>query len=256
MHFPSAHHQRRCIVVVAHGLNCRPQSMGFLIQFLCNEGAEVFLVTFCGHQNNSEQLRHVKYDQWYQDFMAAYQPASEKARALGIPLFFAGFSLGGLVGQYAQCRDRGAVQFDKQILLAPAVALSKLAHLIRLSFVLPENQMLPGFTPEVYSAGNRMPVKAYKMLFYMKNYLKQEAFKYLQAPALVFIDPKDELVSYDKLQQYKQRYDLKNYTVLPLASDKRTAYVKFYHLILDEASLGSENWQWMRATMYTFLFGN
>jgi hypothetical protein len=70
-------------------------------------------------------------------------------------------------------------------------------------------------------------------------------------PVLVIIDPKDEMVSAKKLTSYIHTY-LPSWRLYPLAktSDKKSPYA---HLIVDEGSLGMENWKRMLQQIRKFL---
>jgi hypothetical protein len=70
----------------------------------------------------------------------------------------------------------------------------------------------------------------------------------------VLIDPKDELISYKRLQKWIQKHHLINYKVVTLDPDLTGRSKRFHHLILDEATMGKKNWQLATAQWKAFLF--
>jgi hypothetical protein len=74
-------------------------------------------------------------------------------------------------------------------------------------------------------------------------------------PTLIFIDPKDELISYRKLKKAELKDEWGLCQVVELDSDLSYRSGNYHHLILDEATMGEKNWTMVVKTMKRFLFG-
>ena len=101
----------RGVALVVHGLNLRPERMEFLIGRLNRAGIEVLNVSLQGHGDNYvrsetverkearlDSFRKVTYRLWSSELYNAYRKARQRAQQKKVPLFLAGYSLGGLLG--------------------------------------------------------------------------------------------------------------------------------------------------------------
>lgn len=243
----------KAVTLVVHGLNVKPGAMLPLINWLNEEGSDVCLVRLAGHHENSIPLHEVSFVDWESSVRRGYDYAKNIATLNRVPLIFLGYSLGALLGQVLISSDERIV-FDKQVLLAPATALRKRVNLVRFLFLLGDRRTLPGFTPADYRANKRLPIKVYKILFKMNSDLLKTACQKLNIPTLVFIDPKDELISYTKLSWFCRRYGLTRHELVPLDSDPLGQERQYHHLILNEKVMGKKNWEMMTRKMQSFIF--
>ncbi len=239
----------RAVVLTAHGLNTRPGIMLPLITWLQEKGCDAFLLKLYGHHEGSGPFAELQEGRWQQEFEAGYRQARERARALRVPLYFIGYSLGALVGQYAMFSEPGRVSFDKQVLLAPAIALRSRTYLLKGLFFLPGSWAIPSKAPDGYRANRRTPLQAYKILFAQQRRIRNGCFQHLNIPSLIIVDPQDELISLRKLRKYKAEFGLDNYHILELDPEEGASY---HHLIVDEWSMGRGNWKVARAAMGRF----
>ncbi|MCO6476526.1 MAG: hypothetical protein J5I94_07885 [Phaeodactylibacter sp.] len=196
-------------------------------------------------------LRRVARGGWGKAFEEAYDKALARSQEVGVPLYFLGFSLGALVAQHAMSSSGGEVRFDKQVLLAPALALRSRSYLLKAAFFLPEHWLLPSKTPEAYRANRGTSIRAYKALFRQQKAVRKGRFRRLNIPTLVIIDPRDELISLSKLKKYIARFGLDNYRILELDPKGAAGY---HHLIVDERSMGPTNWDKATAAINAHLF--
>jgi hypothetical protein len=191
---------------------------------------------------------------WETDMLQGYTIAQKASIDQSLPLFFLGYSLGALLGQAMISFSQMKVHFDKQVLFAPATAIRRRAHFIKLLFILNEKLMLPSYTPKEYRANSRIPVSVYKILFNNKRNILKTSFNKLNIPTLIFIDPKDELISYKKLAEFSGRFALTNYQLVKLDSDLRARGGKYHHLIINKLTMGENNWEMVTRKMAKFLF--
>jgi hypothetical protein len=124
---------------------------------------------------------------------------------------------------------------------------------VKTTFIFPESWKLPSFSPEKYRANKKLPIKAYKMLFHYQKFLLANDFNYTNITTLIFIDPKDELVSLDLLQEYIQQFDLYNLRIIELSSNMNERQIKYHHLIVDKSTMGEENWNFFLSSVNKFL---
>lgn len=245
---------KRAVTLVVHGLNVKPLAMKPIVDWLNARGSDVYLVHLAGHSERAEPIDSVKSESWDNNMLRGYQQASETSRATNVPLYFLGYSLGGLLGQDLIQFSDTAVHFDKQVLIAPANAIRSRSYLLKMLFALNEKTLLPSYTPEPYQANIRLPIKIYKIMFRKEKALVKSRYTKLNIPTLVLIDRKDELISYRKLKRYRKRFSLDNWDIIVLDSNMKTYNRQYHHLIIDETSMGTTNWNVATKELMAFLF--
>lgn len=250
-YYPTDRPQKRAVTLVAHGLNVRPAAMLPLVQWLTGHGSDACLVRLSGHHEASVPIREVSGALWKKEMQAGYQRAGSAARRHSVPLYFLGYSLGALLGQ-SLVADAGAA-FDRQILLAPATAIRRRSHLLRLLFFLGKGMKLPSYTPEAYRANEALPLPVYRALFAEERKVAAAAPHLFNLPTLLLVDPKDELISYPKLVRQAKRFP--HYRLLVLDATLKGRNSAYHHLILDEPSMGAKNWQRATGEMEQHFFG-
>jgi esterase/lipase len=247
---------KKGVTLVVHGLNVKPSAMLDLIGWLNEQGSDACLLKLSGHYANSSDAWAMPRDTWQTEMKYAYDIGRKIASANGVPLFFLGFSLGGLLGPAILSAGNGIYQFDKQLLFAPAIGLRTRSYLVKLSFFFNEKNRLPSFTPEPYRANNKLPILFYKIMFREERLLKKNLFKHVNIPTMVFIDPSDELISYRKLQKLSQKFKLTNFRMVTLDKDLAGRETKYHHLIISERTMGRKNWELVTGEMSRFLFND
>jgi hypothetical protein len=236
LYFPCS--QAKTVTIVAHGLNNKPAAMMAFVETLLAWGSDVFLLQLSGHTLESSKMP-LSGDAWIDDLYQTYQQAIVKARTSEPkPLYFLGYSLGALVNLHLITLKPGEIVYDKMVLLAPALSLR-----IQLTRLL---QLATGLFPAHFS----LPVKAYSLLYKMALAVEKSSFKSFAMPVLVIIDPKDEMVSYKKLAAWVAQLPSWQLYTLPKSTDVKSPYA---HLILDEHSVGRQNWVRMLEQIKQFL---
>jgi esterase/lipase len=253
IHLPATTGISKSVTVVVHGLNNKPSAMMPLADQLRSWGSDVLLVQLAGHTTDSSTTPLTEND-WCLNLQDAFEQATSIIRSgAPKPLYFLGYSLGALLNLYLLIHHPEKFRYDKMVLLAPAFALRKPVNkLLQLATdILPAQFKIPSLTPKPYRAGTALPVKAYTLLNRMGIRVEKSINHSVSMPVLVIIDPKDEMVSVKKfvrlLTSCLPSWQL---YVLPKTSDKKLPYA---HLILDEHSVGKENWNRMLQQIRVFL---
>jgi len=232
------------VVLLMHGLNNRPELMHPIAKKLAENGFDVLVPPLTGHLDNFKEFQQVQPDNWLTDVTLAYKEAESWANRKNTQLFYAGFSLGGLIGIALQAEEK-IPHVKKTWLLAPALETTFFANLLSplLSFNI--NFTIPSGAPGFYRAHKRMPIQAYRALFVLKERLKKVAIK--DTPTLLYIDPKDELVSYKRLKT--RIAQLKNWQLHKLNSTESKG---IHHMIADPFYTGKNNWENMLQEVIAF----
>ena len=226
-----------------------------LIRWLNSQGSDAWLVSLYGHREGATDLKNITSRVWQEEMQAGYEVARKEANMHNVPLYFLGYSLGALLGQSMLVLPMESAPFDKQVLLAPAIALRRRASLLQLFFFLGKPAALPSYTPAAYRFNPSLPLQAYRVLFGEEAKLQKAEVGKLNIPTLVLLNPKDELISPKKLLQLIDRFALTKYRVVFLDATLNGRQVWYHHLILDEQTMGNENWAMATAEMKAFLFG-
>jgi esterase/lipase len=247
-----SHRRESCSVVVAPGLNVRPEAMSEVIALLTQLGARVFVVKLSGHHEGGHSLSEVELKHWETEFLETYHHAQRFAEERNAPLHFVGYSMGCLLAQYMGLRR--SIKFDKKVFLAPATNLSMASKLLSWLFFLPPRITLPSFTPRHIRANAKLPIKLYMLMFEMEGIVRDNRYQNLNTPTLIVADPKDELISFDQISRDKGQFQLSEFQILTLDSNLNGRDTRYHHLILTEANTGSVNWNLMKKKIGEFLF--
>lgn len=253
--YPSAIKPSRAITVVVHGLNNKPAVMKDLADFLCSVGSDVVLVSLTGHLNDGQGMQYVTRKMWQDDLYGAYQYAvSINEKSEPRPLYFLGYSLGALINLDLITQLPQAVKYEKMVLLAPANALRKRVQFLKKisSVLLRRSWKIPSLMPRAYRADKFTPVQAYRILFEIGAAIEKTAYVSLHIPTLIIIDPRDEMISVQKMQKMQERFNLKKWQLYILKSQPKGKY-SYHHLILDESSAGKERWHNIQTQIKLFL---
>lgn len=253
-YYPTYLHKKTAITLVVHGLNVQPLAMLPLVQWLNSQGSDVYLLALAGHYEGATSINDVTASKWQQEMQVGYNAAKSASQTLLLPLYFLGFSLGALLGQSMIALDQKPPAFDKQVLLAPATALRKRSRLIKLLFFLGDRFQLPSYTPKGYRFNKKLPLRIYHILLFEERKVMQAQFNGLNMPTLIVMDPKDELISYERLVTHIKKYRLTHYQCIALNSDLKNRETNYHHLILNERTMGAANWELVTSSMKAFLF--
>ena len=230
----------RAVVVTVHGLNTKPEIMDPLIARLVDRSAEVIRVGLTGHRGDSEAMKSVTEAQWKVDLLLGYSLGRKRADELKVPLYFVGYSLGALV-HAGLMGGLNPPQYDRQVLLAPAIHLKSIFYLIKFFEILGDGFCIPSLNDSEHRANQGTSVAAYKALFRLLAEVRQGGLKGMDIPTWVAVDSKDELVDLEGIQADVKTAVLRDWTFESI-DHRDVERVAYRHSITDEAALGPQTW--------------
>jgi esterase/lipase len=234
------------VALVIHGLNSRPDKMESIIARMNDAGIDCLNLSLRGHGENYSDLNHtesadarmetfksVTYPLWKTEAYQAYQRVEKISNLYATPLFFVGFSMGGLLG-VDLLSSHPSVQFDKMVLFAPAIKMHKRNSLLKILSPFPRI-VVPSIAHKSYLTNDGTSIAAYNALFEMYAHLENNLDPKINIPTVVFIDKQDELISFSGLQNMIRDQNLDQWKIHPVIKDTTATKIKMHHLIIDEA---------------------
>jgi esterase/lipase len=245
------------VALVIHGLNGRPDKMESVITALNASGIDCLNLSLSGHGDNDsdlsqtdsadarlERFKSVTYRLWKTEAHQAYLCVEKRSKRYAAPLFFVGFSMGGLLG-VDLLASNPRVKFDKMMLFAPAVKMHQRNRLLKILSPFPR-LVIPSIAHKSYLANDGTPIAAYNALFEMYVHLENNPNPgKINIPTIVFIDEEDELISFSGLQNMVRDQNLDRWKIHSVKKDKTATKIRMHHLIIDEASVGKNMWREM-----------
>ncbi len=254
----------RGVALVVHGLNLKPERMQSIISELNDAGIDVLNLSLRGHGNNYlnntnissdearlESFQTVTYSLWSEEIYKAYLRVRERASKKNVPVFFVGYSIGGLIGCDLLLLHPD-VYYDRMVLFAPALNITVESYLLKALMPFPDI-IIDSLSPIYYRANKGTPMAAYKALFEAVELFEKNVNDKLNKPTLIFIDEKDEFVSCSKLNEMIIRRSLNNWQINIVLKDNDIGEKKSHHLIIDKDSVGKQMWKQINDAMKTHL---
>lgn len=244
----------RGAALVVHGLNLNPVKMSTLIEFLNSQNIVAYNVFLPGHDtglSSEERLarfKNVSFNLWQKDLEGVYREVRKYTEEENLPLYYVGFSLGGVLGCNLLTRE---VSFDKMILFSPALKVNRTSRLIQV-FSPFDAMTIPSSSPREYRANDKMAVAGYNALFDAIEELEQTSGDRLNIPALLFIDREDELVSFQRTETFIEEKELDQWTLFPVVKDEGFKDI-YHHLTIDPYTVGPGAWSEISRKMVLFL---
>lgn len=249
--------------MVIHGLNLLPEKMLSCVQVLNNLGIDAFNVSLRGHGNNFvkisedlpsariQALKQVNHEIWSAETQQAYQQVRAHAQLKNIPILLLGFSLGAILGLELFLSHK--TPFNRMILLAPPLAIHRRGYFIKLLRCFPQLILKSLSSPE-YRSNAGTSVASYLALFQAISRV-QELPATVNVPTLLFIDPKDQLVDFQRIPPFLRENHLTNWQICSISAESSQASGGrgFHHLLLDQDSVGKEAWEQMQQQIKTYL---
>jgi pimeloyl-ACP methyl ester carboxylesterase len=248
--------QPRAVVVLVHGLNLDPAAMTDIAAALYTSGMDVLSVSLSGHAREIPedgrllQFQEADFSSWQRDVRDAVAVAHDRAARFDIPLHLVGFSLGGLLSADYLLHGDG-IEISRMVLFAPAISLKWSSYLLYPMQVLP-GVFLPSVAPQAYRANDFAPVSAYLALYEGVRQFNEAAGQQLNIPTLVFMHPRDELVSASRIRDFIQTHALSEWRYVEVRKSDGAANV-LDHLIISEDSVGTDAWRLISRQMLDFL---
>ena len=257
----------KAVALVIHGLNLNPVRMASIIAALNEAGIDAARLSLQGHGLNFERrqglgetearlnaFKGVSYRLWFQETLMGYEQTRQTARSYQVPLVLIGFSYGGLMG-LDLLASREDVRFQRAVLFAPALSLRGWDYAIRLFSPFPR-LVIPTLAPAEYLANPGTPMAGYNALFETLDHFESHMGPKLNIPALVVMDPGDELVSLDGLKRLAAGHHLTRWRFYPVPNHRSVRKGMLRHIVIDEASVGKAVWAGINTAMIAHLLGN
>lgn len=246
--------EHRCAFVL-HGLNAHPARMSDIAKLLESLGYKTTNGTLTGHAPNTTQsdIEKISAERWKKDFREQWHSANKDCETQSSERVFVGFSLGALTGMNLFDSGEEKLLPSKMILLAPALALRKKTLLIRTVSWLPFGA-LPSLNHPDYRVSASTTLSSYDALFKLHDTWQNWAWRKTSfISTLLFLAPEDELVNSEKIEQEIRQRKLDDWTLSWISNSASKLKPNYHHLIIDERSQGTEEWQKFTALTKTFL---
>jgi alpha-beta hydrolase superfamily lysophospholipase len=242
------------VAVVVHGLNLRPERMESVIGELNRAGIDVLNVSLRGHGRNFtrsrdlsmddarlESFRNVSYRMWSGEVRGAYLRARQRASDRNVPLFFVGYSLGGVLGCNLLLTDPD-VAYDGMILFSPALNITAKGYLLKPLMPFP-SIVIDSLAPLSYRANEGTPMAAYRAVFEAVADFEKCGGPRLNIPTAVFVDEKDEFISPAEVAQSVARLGLDRWRIHWVQKGPDGRESLSHHVLIDETSVGRNTWR-------------
>lgn len=242
---------RRGVAVVVHGLNNDPAVMDPLATMLAKNGVECCRLSLYGGYNRNSSPEQVK-KVWLSRMAMAREQASDRAGS--DPVLILGYSLGALVAIASLDRESEPV-IDRMALIAPPVALTRIAGLVRyLVFLSKFGVVLPSAAPRSVRQRWGTPLNEYAAMLDLSDSLKYVAGPgaLSATPTRVFAVPDDELVDLAGLRSWVAKNNLGLWSVSEV-KDRQPEKLSYSHLLVTEPSLGESAWNWLQRELIDHL---
>ncbi|MBT6324466.1 MAG: hypothetical protein HOJ35_00715 [Bdellovibrionales bacterium] len=232
------------IVVLIHGLNNKPSSMNPLAKMSNEQGFDVLRVALEGHRGADDEIKKITQEKWQSTMYLSYCHARKVAQKKKVPLYFIGNSLGALTNLELMINQtKTKVDYKAMILFAPAISLRPYVYLIKALKFLGPDFLIPSWTPKDYRSNDGTSNSAYNALFTNISKIEKSPWdKISKVPTLVIIDPDDELIDLDDIQDLIKTKKMNNWEILKISNKKTLLKETYHHLIIDPLTVGKEEW--------------
>jgi alpha-beta hydrolase superfamily lysophospholipase len=244
------HVEPRAVSVVIHGLNLKPEKMDEIATFLTARGSEVLRVSLTGHHGDIEARKDITRQLWTQEVFQAYTEARAHADRLQVPLYFVGYSLGAVLNLDVLLHQ--SARYDKMIFFAPAIENKAPEGIMRfLRHLLGKSGSLFSLNLKEYRAHDSTSFTMYVALLDSENAVHEKGLQTLAGiPTLIFLDPDDETVSFDRTAKLLHDSQLEPaWKLIPVNNNGSTLRKKYHHLIIDRESVGVAQWRTLERAM-------
>jgi esterase/lipase len=245
----------KAVALMVHGLNNKPEIMLPLVKVLNEQGVGVLNVGLTGYVDSFSVLQRVTAQEWLQDVFIGNCLLQTKAQ--GLSQYYVGYSLGALIGEILMVDDLSEkFEFQKSLLFSPALEVHDRSHWIRIFSFLGRSLSVISFAPTRYVAHRVTPNAAYESLFDLIDLFNEKLHRNPQkinTPTQVFVDPDDELVSNEYLDDMVAVNGLDQWQMNIVHKDQ-SAQTWFHHVTIDEHAVGAKTWADMLSRIQDFFF--
>lgn len=148
---------------------------------------------------------------WLSEMAGGYREL--EARYPELPVYNLSFSLGALV-TIRFLELEGAARFERMVFLAPAIALTRRAGLVRCLRPLRSLGLsLPSVAPRSLRARDATPIAEYAAMLDLMDYARIVSRRVGRIPTAVLASRRDEVVSFEGIESWMRRNRLENWTL-------------------------------------------
>jgi hypothetical protein len=229
------------VVIVAHGLNNKPEVMDSLIGVLVGEGFHCARLSLYRDGPSNRVAPEVLAEGWIGAVADGYDEVSKRYE--GLPIYNLSYSLSALV-TISLLEARSDVTFERIVLLAPPVALTRGASLVRLLTPLARfGVVLPSAAPKEVRARSGTPLSEYAGMLRLvdKVQVLENRERLGGIRTRVFLDVDDELVRYQGVLDWLGQNRLNSWRAEEVP-DRAPDGFTYSHLMVVEKSLGQTAW--------------
>lgn len=243
------------VAIVVHGLNLRPSKMKAFENLLHGHNAITLRVALEGHRGSLEEQKHVTWQKWQQQYHDHFCLAQSLAKKHSVPLINLSFSLGALVS-LGHVGNQENWPYLKTIFIAPAAWIHWYGNIPSWFNFLGGGIGIPSKNLKEYRSQATTSLAAYEAMANGRNEIEEMPSQLLKNETLIIMDPNDELVSLKKIKQFLNEKNIQDFWDILEVSNKETTLKKSYHhLIVDEKSLGANQWKALQERLSAFLTG-
>ncbi len=227
------------VVIVAHGLNNKPEVMDGLVSVLQAEGFHCWKVDLHRKPDKRAAPEDI-INSWMNTLTNVHGEVAAKYGSL--PIFGLGYSLGALAT--LNFLEVCPATLQRMVLIAPPVALTRGASLVRILTPLARwGTVLPSAAPRKYRARWGTPLSEYAAMLKLSDSMQtlSRKAKLRAIPTEILIVSDDELVSYAGVVDWLEHQELQSWTVHQVEGRalRRGAYA---HMMVLEEALGRDTW--------------
>lgn len=226
--------------------------MDALSTYFTHQGFHVRRITLPGHNEPTTETFDASV--WSRHVHSEYVDARKSFEH--IPTYVVGYSLGGVLATKLADSLPSTEKPRALILFAPAIALSPFPALASALHLPPAvSWRSPNLAPRAYRRYPTTPAFWYSNTLELHREVQTLANpkRMAEIPALVFLNPRDELVSSCRTELWIDQNNLRqSWRTVAVHPDTHAPDVA-EHLIIDEHSLGSSEWSLVKDEIRIFL---
>lgn len=239
------------VFLVTHGLNNKPEVMNDISYYLNSLGFHVLQIKLKGHTNSSNWPSCLKADDWLNNIKNAY--CYSKINFPQLKIFGLGYSLGA-AATLAFIEQFENINFEKLVLIAPAIKLRWKVNLIKLlsnfSFL---GTKLPSLAPVEYRAHSKTPLSAYSALFEIIRMTSSLKYRFDRIPVMIIQRAEDEIIDFKDTISWA----IDNFANPKLTTLEGQEFDKLpQHLMIDRISNSKQSWNKFTSELASFLIQN
>ncbi|MCB0324933.1 MAG: alpha/beta fold hydrolase [Bdellovibrionales bacterium] len=243
---------QRGTALLVHGLNQNPETFDDLEQLFSGLGIRPCTLVLLGH-STADDPTAVTQQQWLAQVVDAYDEI--RAGVPERPVMLVGYSLGAAL-LIRLLDERPQTKVSGLVLIAPPVSLQWYSYAIRaLTPLRIFGASVPSLAPEAYRVHPWTSLAMYHATLETISHItppRTGVMALRQLPALVFLNPRDELVDSDGVVAWIDEHQLEHWKVTLLTPTPVDEDLP-EHLIIDPSSLGEKQWDVFQREVTSFV---